>query len=193
LQEYLIINSLTSRNESPLSTMFEDFGKMRNDGKLLIFRGVLTSETITSLLRFAEVRLSNADLPLKKKKVVINVLIECLQNVIYHTRSHPSSGGFNECLLELASENQTIQVRIGNYIRHEETDGLKQKLEQYNGFDDKKLRQTYLDILEKGEISDRGGAGLGLLRMLRETANPLNWNFVRVNPDFDFFSLQIDI
>ena len=193
LQENLIYNSLTSLSESPISSMFEEFRKMHSDGKSFVFRGVLTSETITSLLRFAEVRLSGADLPLKKKKVVINVLIECLQNVIYHTRSHAQIDGFNECLLELASDNQTIKVRIGNYIRQAETEGLKQKLEKYSQLDSSQLHQTYLDILEKGEISERGGAGLVLLRMLRETANPLNWNFVFVNSNYNFFALQIDI
>jgi hypothetical protein len=66
LQEDLLINSFTSLNELPLPNMFDEFRKMRDDGKLLAFRGVLTSETITALLRFAEVRLAAIDLPLKK-------------------------------------------------------------------------------------------------------------------------------
>lgn len=193
MQEDLLINSFTSLNESPLSNMFDDFRKMRDVGKLLTFRGVLTSETITALLRFAEVRLAATELPLKKKKVVINVLIECLQNVIYHTRNQSSEQGANECLFEISSENQNLQVRIGNFVKQAETDALLAKLNHYNSLDKAGLHQTYLEILEKGEISDRGGAGLGLLRMLRETGNPLQWHIQYANEGYSFFALQVNI
>jgi hypothetical protein len=49
----------------------------------------------------------------------------------------------------------------------------------------------YLDILTSGEISDKGGAGLGLVEMARKSENPLEFNFENENDKLSLFYLML--
>ena len=57
--------------------------------------------------------------------------------------------------------------------------------------DQNQLKQLYKDIRENTELSEKGGAGLGLIEMARKTGNKLDFEFKKANDELSFFYLQL--
>jgi ElaB/YqjD/DUF883 family membrane-anchored ribosome-binding protein len=78
-------------------------------------------------------------------------------------------------------------------IENEKIENLKKHLEKINSLDSEYLKKYYLEILEKGNISDKGGAGLGLIEMARKSGSKLEYDFSPVDEKYSYFYLQTEV
>ena len=67
-----------------LSNIFDLYQTMERDNTMLSFKGVVTSDLLTSVLQIMESKLDHVEKSPKTKKKVYNVLVECLQNLYHH-------------------------------------------------------------------------------------------------------------
>jgi hypothetical protein len=66
-------------------------------------------------------------------------------------------------------------------------------LEYVNSLEKEQVHSLYLEILDKGEISNKGGAGLGILRVLKDSGSKLDFNFQEIEENRSFFSMEIKV
>ena len=131
----------------------------------------------------------------KRKKNVINVLIEGMQNMYYHGRLNQSL--VSEALpmeygmVGFGLDNDTVTVYTCNLASQEQKLKLEHNISKLNALNKTELHQLYLETLDKGGLSPEGGAGLGLIRMRRESGNPLEAHFVPVSDAVFVFCLTI--
>lgn len=71
--------------------------------------------------------------------------------------------------------------------------GLKKRLDDINLLSKEELKEYYKAVLNNGEMSLKGGGGLGMIDIARKTGEKLNFNFAPVDDKFSFFSLNIKI
>lgn len=157
-----------------------------------IYCGALTHEMMTSILQVSDVKLQELKATNRKKKNVINILIECLQNVISHGQEGEQTDT-QGCIVALGHENQSYTIIAGNHLNKEDAERLKSRLDEVVHLDAETIHSLYLDQMSKAEISDKGGAGLGLLRILRESNRQLAYTLKPITSDNFFFSLQIQV
>ena len=62
-----------------------------------------------------------------------------------------------------------------------------------NKLSKEELKEYYKAVLNNGEMSMKGGGGLGMIDIARKTGEKLNFNFSPVDDKFSFFSLNIKI
>ncbi|MCH8330800.1 MAG: hypothetical protein IH946_05385 [Bacteroidetes bacterium] len=55
------------------------------------------------------------------------------------------------------------------------------------------LNDLYRNILKHGEISESGGAGLGLIEIARKSGQHIEFNFDEVDENVSYFSLQVTV
>jgi hypothetical protein len=55
------------------------------------------------------------------------------------------------------------------------------------------LNELYTNQLRYGKITERGGAGLGLLDIARKTNKSLHYNFIPINKFYSYFILKVVI
>ena len=55
------------------------------------------------------------------------------------------------------------------------------------------IYNLYLDILDRGRISEKGGAGLGILRVMKDSGQNVEYDFVVDETQRTFFSMEIKI
>ena len=89
-------------------------------------------------------------------------------------------------------DNEYI-ITTGNPIGNDKVPGLNGKLEQINGLDKEGLKALYKDIIKNGDLSDKGGAGLGFVDMARKSGQKLEFDFEKINDKVSFFSLKTTI
>ena len=58
---------------------------------------------------------------------------------------------------------------------------------------DSQLKDLYLDILNNGFFTRRGGAGLGFLIMRMKSEHPLGYSFQNIDDRLCFFRVEITI
>ena len=89
-------------------------------------------------------------------------------------------------------DNQ-YNIITGNYIKVENVEMLKKRLDEINLLSKDELKDYYKAVLNNGEMSAKGGGGLGMIDIARKTGQKLNYSFMPVDDVYSFFSLNIKI
>lgn len=167
---------------------------MRSHQLIFGYRGAMSNELITSILQLTETKLKEMEVPFKKKKAIVNILIECLQNILYHSdKSAVDEDVASPCIFLIGKRDGEIFVQIGNFVKKHLVSELKAKLEYFNSLDAEEIHNLYMEVLDRGQISDKGGAGLGILRVIKDSGNQIIHDFLVVEPEKIFFSMEIKI
>jgi hypothetical protein len=81
-------------------------------------------------------------------------------------------------------------VTTGNVLPSVHINDLKIKLEEINNLPAEEIRKVYRQMLSTAEISNKGGAGLGLIEMAKKTGNKIDFDFVGLDNDYSYFVLS---
>ena len=180
--------------EKSLDYIFELHKTLSSKNIILVYEGEFTQEITKSVLSMAEKNMETMNEEIGIKKKVFNVMVECLQNICKHSEEFGTNNDdFNTAIFMIGKEDFTYTITSGNVIYNDKIDGLKSKLEQINSLDKDGLKELYKSVLSSTELSDKGGAGLGFIDMARKSGQKLHYDFVQMNDEISFFSLQSKI
>jgi hypothetical protein len=174
---------------------FSIYDKMEKNNILLSFKGDVTSELLTSILQIMENKMDNMQEEPKMKKKVYNVLVECLQNLYHHMDDVADAAGDinRSAIFMIGKLNNAYTITTGNYILGENVNGLKGRLDEVNSLSKEELKEYYKKVLNNGEMSLKGGGGLGMIDIARKTGEKLEYNFLEIDNKVSFFTLNIKI
>lgn len=175
--------------------IFDIYNKMERNNILLSFKGEITSDLLTSILQIMENKMENMQEEPKMKKKVYNVLVECLQNLYHHLDeiSDVDSERIRSAIFMIGKLDGDYSIITGNYILNENINGLKNRLDEVNGLNKEQLKEYYKQVLNNGEMSLRGGGGLGMIDIARKTGEKLEYNFLEIDNKVSFFTLKIKV
>jgi hypothetical protein len=154
---------------------------------MLSYKGEISQEIILALLEMTEKKLdsSNAEYGLKSK--IFNVMVNCLQNITFHTEKNEHS---KSSMFAIGRNDENHAVYSGNAIRKERIPELKEKLDQVKKMSEEELNNFYKYWLKTRELSEKKGIGLGLIDIARKTGSDLDYDFDRIDSDYNYFSLR---
>ena len=178
--------------------IYELYQTMERENILLSFKGVVTSELLTSVLAIMETKMDYMEESPKTKKKVFNVLVECLQNLYHHIESEDAQRQMEiieakSALFMIAKKDNRFVIQTGNYIDRESGNELKRRLDLINGMEKEELKKYYQEVLADGNMSDKGTAGLGMIDIARKSGNKLDYQFLPISDTNSFFCLNIKI
>lgn len=178
--------------------IYELYQTMERENILLSFKGVVTSELLTSVLSIMESKMDYMEESPKTKKKVFNVLVECLQNLYHHIDNADEERNMERieaksALFMIAKKDDKFLIRTGNYIDRENGIDLEKRLEIINSMDKDELKVYYQEVLSTGSLSDKGTAGLGMIDIARKSGNKLDYQFLPINETSSFFCLNIKV
>lgn len=175
--------------------IYDFYDKMERNHILLSFKGDITSELLTSILQIMESKLDNLQEEPKVKKKVYNVLVECLQNLYHHMDEvdTTTTDRTRSAIFMIGKLDSKYTIITGNYIRSENVQSLDNRLQEINALSQDQLKEYYKKVLANGEMSAKGGGGLGMIDIARKTGEKLNYNFMPIDDKYSFFSLNIKI
>ncbi|MFC2175392.1 SiaB family protein kinase [Bacteroidota bacterium] len=180
--------------------IYDLYHRMENNNVVLSFKGDVTSSLMTSILQIIEQRMESMNEAPRLKKKVYNVLVECLQNLYHHIDEIPVKKNkqvetsFERSAIFMISLIQNgYSITTGNYIQSNRVSGFESRLERINSLNKEELKTLYKEMLNSEKRSDRGGGGLGMIDIARKTGKKLNYDFITLNNDYSFFSLNINV
>jgi hypothetical protein len=177
--------------------VFDIYDKMERNNILLSFKGEITSDLLTSILQIMENKMDNMQEEPKMKKKVYNVLVECLQNLYHHldevTEVDVDTEKIRSAIFTIGKLDNKYSIITGNYILNENISGLKSRLDEVNSLNKEELKEYYKRVLNNGEMSLKGGGGLGMIDIARKTGEKLEYNFLEIDNKVSFFTLNIKV
>jgi hypothetical protein len=168
---------------------------MQSKNIVLAYKGNISEELFNSLLQIAESKLGKIELKYKTRKKIFNILVEILQNVFHHIDGE--EGDDNQDLLSivflLSKYDSDYKIITGNHILQSKVDELKSRIDFINTMNEEELRSVYRQNLYDGDVSEKGGAGLGIIDIARRSGEKIVYNFKKVDDFYSFFSLEVKI
>ncbi|QHT67974.1 hypothetical protein GXP67_15655 [Rhodocytophaga rosea] len=167
---------------------------MLQEKLILVYEGEFTQEITKSVLSMAERNMDSVGEESNIKRKVFNVMVECLQNICKHADDVIIEENVkNTAIFMIGKHENEYIITSGNPIGNDKVPGLNNKLQQINGLDKEGLKALYKDIIKNGDLSDKGGAGLGFVDMARKSGQKLEFDFQPINDKVSFFALKTTI
>ncbi|MGQ0827789.1 MAG: SiaB family protein kinase [Bacteroidota bacterium] len=168
------------------------FKKLENDQFSLIYVGEPNDQMTAALMRINETAVEE---PKALRKTVSFLLVECFQNIIRHADKPEIINRTNNKpkMISLRNVGNAFYVASTNLIDNTKKEGLVSKLRSINTLTREELKAAYLEALDHNEISEKGGAGLGLIEMARRSGFPIEFDFDFVNYFFSAFHSQFRV
>lgn len=180
-----------------MGDIFEIYKQLEERNVILSFKGMMTSELLTTILQIMETKMDKLEERPKIRKKVFNVLVECLQNLYHHIDDDIDDKSTDQdernSLFMIAKENAAYIITTGNYIRPADASLLEEKLEKINGMSRDELKAYYKQVLNEGTMSEKGTAGLGMIDIARKSGRKLEYNLTNINENLTFFNLSVRI
>lgn len=181
---------LMETNQAENTFEFTLFDTMQRNSMEYAFRGLFTnkiSDNITLLIQDC-MNGMNCDTKIRKRAFI--VLVEGLQNITRHQESNVLKyGGDIPGFFVTQNTGSRYIITTGNSILNENIPALKEKLDNVNSTTDKELKALYRQVLNNNQISNKGGAGLGLIEMARKSGSKLIYDFVKIDDTQSYFFL----
>jgi len=168
-----------------LTTAVRD--KMARDRLMFAYRGLVTNENSAFLLSLLDKEMELSDFSFIGRKRLFIFMLEDLQNITRHTLKTGHEVG---SVVVYSKTNDGYTVSTGNAITRKEVPDLRKRLEDINRMDPEQIKEVYRTVLQVTDLTEKGGAGLGLLEMARKTGNRLDFNFSPLDKIHDYFILS---
>ena len=162
------------------------------DSKIVMSHfGSFSQDLVSSISDRTESVLLSKGINRIKIKRIFSILIEGMQNIRIHGRKDKIN---NQVGLVILSENKDcINISFANVITFEDFEKIEKYIKEINDFSEDELKSRYLEILNNGFLSEKNGAGLGLLTMRIKSGNLLDYGFYALKSGNLLFTFKIKV
>ena len=177
----------------PGSFLYDLFKGMERYSLSYIYKGNLNHQLTERILSLAETNMSITGESSKIQKRVFFIMVESLQNITRHQDEGPEETDESSSFFVMQNVDKEYHITSGNVIERNKVDSLRSKLEMLNSLGADELKEYFKEVLATTQISEKGGAGLGLIEMARRSGNKLAFDFQTVNDLLSYFYFQVKI
>lgn len=159
---------------------------------LISHYGPLSYEEIGFLLNKMTAMLERLGYSITTKKKVYAAMVESLENVYKHQDTIEENTNYLP-KFTLTLEDNFIHLSASNSVLINKIAQLQDRLDKVNALDKQGLKDFYRDIILSGNVSQKGGAGLGIVNIAKVTENKLDYTFEKINDKYAYFSLHVKV
>ncbi len=160
--------------------------------ELLRHFGPLSYEEIGFLLNKMAALLDKRGMNITIRKKVYAAMVESLENIYKHQDHIEDDKAFLP-KFNLYMDSQNLTMYVSNSIFNHKILLLKNKLDRVNSLDKEGLKDLYKNTILSGNVSPKGGAGLGIINIAKVSENKINYTFSTINDKYSYFTLNVQI
>ncbi|MCK5823055.1 MAG: SiaB family protein kinase [Bacteroidales bacterium] len=176
-----------------IKTVLSLHEEMATNGFSLVYEGEFSHQIMKMFTSMAEKDMDKANEEKAVKRKVFHVMVECLQNMTKHSDNYDPDDGIGNGLFIVGKKDGVWNVITANKINKVKIDDLRLMIDTINSMSKEELTKLYKKQIKEGVLSDRGGAGLGLIDIARKTGQQLDYQFLPLENDDYFFLLKVKV
>ena len=154
-------------------------------------KGAASFENINNRLITLNKKLDSSNFEFLTIKRTYSVSIELLYNIIYHGLKIEKESSDLDFNIKINSTH--LLISSSNYISHKEVESFRETLCDLNSKTFEELRKMKSNQIKNGGISEKGGAGLGLIDICMKSGNIVDMKFKTINKKTDWMTLEVKI
>jgi len=189
----MFVSGNKNKKDSKLMDLVDLCDLTEKDDLEYIFRGDFSPEIVRSILDLAKSTLEEASDTFKIKSKIYYIMGESLQNIARHHTGSFQESSDKYSLFAIHKKNLKYFITTGNLIEISDIGTLKKKIEKINSLGHEDLRDYSRTTRTTQALSEKGGAGLGLIEMAKRSGNKLVYDFRKINDEFSYFYLNTEI
>lgn len=157
---------------------------------MLMYEGEVNQEVTNVFSEMAETGV-NVDEHETTRKRVYHVMVESLQNICKHAsdEAYQHDQGRGKGILIVGSSTDQYTITTGNKILNKNIGNVKEILDRLNPMSPEEIKGEYKQMIRAAKLSDKGGAGLGFIDMIKRTGNPIEYLINPISDDISFLVL----
>ncbi len=189
------IEKLTDTVDEELSFIHNILSnEMMTNGFPLIYKGELNHQITKLFTSMAEQKILQTNKEKSLRMKVFHIMVECLQNINKHSDDYNDPiNRIGNGLFFVGEKEHSYYVITGNKINNEKVEPLKRRIDTLNKLTKEELFDLHKNQMQYGFLTERGGAGLGLIDIVRKTGEKLIYNFIPLNEESQFFLLKVTV
>ena len=176
-----------------LEFVYQFYKTMTMNEISLVYEGEITQEITKIFTAMTEKNLEKSAESNTVQRKVFHVMVECLQNISKHADSLSEDKDERRGIVMVSKGNDSYNIITGNIIKTEKVAELQKSLDHINSLDKEGLTALYKQQMREGTLSDKGGAGLGFIDIVKKTGSQLLYQFKKLTDDASFFILTSTI
>ena len=164
---------------------------------IIAYDGDLTHQVMKAFAYLVEQKLVSEREKEAVTRKLFHIMVECLQNINRHAEgfypkdcveNYPGRGAL------LVSQSDVLyRVITANLVRTSHAAVLKTFLDEINSLSRHELIEYYKKQLMNGDLSSKGGAGLGFIDIRRKSSRKMDYHFVEFNETYSFFLFNVTL
>ena len=162
-----------------------------NDYKQLMkYEGEITFDKIEEILILFNQRMPETQCP-KCKIRMFSIMVEVLENAYRHNFNTPEQNP--QIKLSLIQNELHYALTVGNRVGNNELKQLTNRIDKLNSLSIDEVKALYSKTIHEGHISEKGGAGLGLMKILRCSREPIKYTVEPIDSESSNIDFTISI
>jgi hypothetical protein len=161
----------------------------------LVYEGEITHQITKAFTSLTESNMAKEEESGTVQRKVFHVMVECLQNISKHADDFgPEDYLFAGRGIFMVSKRETeYTVTTGNAVDNSRVEETRVMLDHINSLTKEDLNELYKKQMKAGRLSEKGGAGLGFIDIVRKTGRKLDYHFLPITAQTSFFLLTSSI
>jgi hypothetical protein len=174
---------------------FKDFYRLvKETDTMMVYKGDFAKSSILPILKIFEDSIQNVDGNINIKKRVYIIMVELLENISDHAIEYSDEyKDLKEGIFILGKKDNMYLISTGNKVKNEKVPSIKAYIESLNQLSYAELRKLYVNNLKKTKETDSDFDGLGLIDIVSESSDNIDFNFEKLNDMHTFFSISVQI
>jgi len=169
------------------------YDEMSENGISIVYLGEFHHQITKMFTSMAEDDMDRKDEEKSTIRKVYSVMVETLQNMSKHSDEITDRYNIGKGLFMIGKKNDTYYIITSNKVTNSKKIDLEKAVIEVNAASRDELKEMYKKQITEGRISDKGGAGLGLIEIARRTRNKLVYQFLPFDENTQFFLLKVEI
>lgn len=180
-------------NVSLIKSVLTIYDELLENGISLVYLGEFNHDITKMFTSMAEDDMERKSEKISTKKKVYHVMVETLQNMNKHSDELTDEGNIGRGLFMIGKKEESYYIITSNRVSKSKKELLESALEEINAASMEELRDMYMQQIKHGSLSEKGGAGLGLIDIARKTTGYHDFQFLPFDDDSYFFILKVEI
>ncbi len=176
-----------------IKSVLNVYDEMSENGISIVYLGEFHHQITKMFTSMAEEDMDRKDEEKSIIRKVYAVMVETLQNMAKHSDEIADKFNIGKGLFMIGKKDETYYIITSNKVTNDKMHDLEYAIKQVNGASKEELKEMYRRQITEGRISEKGGAGLGLIEIARKTRNRLIYQFLPYDEHSQFFLLKVEI
>ena len=170
--------------------LFNWFEECEKENIILSFKGDFNQDLVNAILILAEREPDVQSGGTVPRARVFSIMVECMQNIRKYGAVNDGGNEMKPGIVLVCCDKNGYAIKTGNLVNNNEVASLKERLGKIHPLSKEELKTLHKNVLSETQLSEKSGAGLGLISMARK-CDSFSYKFQEINERINFYSLDI--